>query len=242
MKLTPQGEVLYATARNVIHAAREAEAAVQRLDGIPRGLLRVSIPTGMPEARFATWLAEFLHAYPEVSLEVVASAVHVDLVADGFDLALRAGEIEDPSLVVRVLANDTRVAVASQDYLARRGVPSNPDALSGHNCLVGYKAGSTPELRWPLRDGGWVPVSGTLVTNQMGLRLESAKRNLGIALVVDRLAAGHVAKGELVVVLPGVLGRSERLSMVYPDRTFLHAKVRAFVDFIAARIHEVRAE
>ncbi len=120
------------------------------------------------------------------------------------------------------------------------GTPDHPGDLAEHNCLVGYDAGRAPERRWPLRDGGWVPVSGTLATNRMMLRLEAAVRHVGIALVVDRIAAAHLASGELVTVLPEVLGRHERLCLVYPDRTFLDPKVRAFVDFIASRIAALR--
>ncbi len=239
MTMTPHGEVLYAKARRVVYSAREAEAAVRRLDGVPRGLLRVSTPTAMPST-FAGWIVDFLGVHPEVSIELLSSSLHVDLVAEGFDVALRAGEVEDPSLVVRTLGRDARVAVASPKYLAEHGVPTQPEDLDEHNCIVGYKAGTVPELRWPLHDGRWVPVSGSFIANEMGLRLDAAKRDLGIALVIERAATTPLASGELVVVLPEVLGRRERLSLVYPERTFMEPKVRAFVDFLAARIEEAR--
>ncbi|MEM6995425.1 MAG: LysR family transcriptional regulator, partial [Myxococcota bacterium] len=88
MKLTEQGELLYDRARRVVHAAHEAEAAVQRLDDVPRGLLRVAVPPRVPEGVFTQWLAAFLDAYPEVSLDVVGTDPHIDLVAEGFDVAL----------------------------------------------------------------------------------------------------------------------------------------------------------
>jgi len=239
--LTAPGQELYARARRVVEAAREAEDAVRRLDGVPRGLLRVSLPDQMPQGLLAGWLDAFMVAHPEVRLEVVASSVHVDLVGEGFDVALRVGAIEDRSLIVRTLGNDLRIAVASPAYLAARGTPETPDDLSDHDCLVGFRAGSVPEQRWPLTAGGWVSVSGTLSTNQMGVRLEAARLGRGIALVVERLAHRAIADGELVHVLPGVVGRRERLSLAYPDRTFLDPKVRAFVDHMAEQIAAVRA-
>jgi DNA-binding transcriptional LysR family regulator len=242
MKMTQHGELLYPKAQRVVQAAREAEAAVRRLDGVPRGLLRVSTPAALPYAVFARWLGDFLRAYPEVRLEVVATSVHVDLVAEGFDLAMRAGPIEDASLIARTLTTNTTVAVASPQYLAQHGMPESAADLARHNCIVGYRAGSIPELGWPCHDGGSVAVSGTLMTNEMELRLHAAKQHLGIALVIDNIAAGDLARGELVAVLPTVVGRRDPVSLVYPDRTFLDPKVRAFVDFIAARLEEAQAQ
>ncbi len=236
MKLTQHGEALYNKARLVVQAAREAEAEVRRLDGVPRGLLRVSLPMGMPQEALGQWLADFLALCPEVEIELVASSAHVDLVAEGFDVALRAGPIEDPSLVVRTVVKNASIAVASPRYLDLRGTPREPEDLVTHNCIVGFRAGIAPEQRWPLRDGGSIPVSGTLKTNQMGLRVQAARRHLGIALVIDRFAEAAIDAGEIVPVLPERVGREERVALVYPDRTFLDPKVRAFVDFLAARL------
>lgn len=236
MKLSPQGEVLYEKARRVVHAAREAEGAVQRLDDVPRGLLRVAIPTRVPEEVFTQWLAEFLLAYPEVSLDVVAVEEHVDLIAEGFDVALRHGIIEDTSLVSRILVTNAEIAVASPDYLAARGTPRTVDDLAAHDCIIGYGGGNVPNPRWPLKDGGWVAVGGTLMTNQPGLRLHAAKRGLGIAIVVDRMARAMLDAGELVHVLPEHIGRRDHARLVYRDRELVEPKVRAFIDFIVSRV------
>ena len=235
MKLTEHGEILYEKARRVVHGAREAEAAVRRVDDVPRGLLRVQIPPRVPEAIFTQWLAEFLQTYPEVSLDVFGSDVHLDLVAHGFDVALRYGPINDTSLISRTLVVNTEVAVASPQYLGRRGTPASPSDLGDHNCITGYTGSNIPDPRWPLIDGGWTHVSGTLVTNHPGLRQEAAKRHLGIAMVVDRAVAEELECGELVRVLPDTVGRVDRARLVYPDRGFVDPKVRAFIDFIVSR-------
>jgi DNA-binding transcriptional LysR family regulator len=240
MTLTKQGELLYERARGIVHAAREAEAAVQRLDDVPRGLLRVLIPPRVPETIFTQWLAEFLVAYPEVRLDVVSSDAHVDLAAEGFDVALRSGVIDDTSLVSRTLVINSEIAVASPAYLAARGTPQSADDLADHNCLVGYTGKNTPEHRWPLLDGGWVSVGGTLISNHEGLRLQAAKRDLGIAIVIDRMAAAELESGELVRVLPELIGRRDDARLVYPDREFLDPKVRAFVDFIVSQLQATR--
>jgi len=236
MKLTEHGELLYERARRVVQAAREAEAAVQRLDGTPRGLLRVLVPTRIPEDVFVGWLAEFMEAHPEVDLDVVATEQHVDLVAEGFDVAMRYGPIEDTSLVSRTLVVNAQIAVASPRYLAEHGTPETPADLAEHNCLVGYGGGRSPERSWPLLAGGTTPVGGRLTSNHLGLHLESARRHLGIALVVDRSIAHLLDRGELVQVLPDVVGRTDRARLVYPDRAFIEPKVRAFIDFVVTRV------
>ncbi len=236
MKLTPQGELLYERARRVVHSVRVAEAAVQRLDDVPRGLLRVLIPPHVPVPTFTRWLAEFLQAYPEVTLDVVGTDEHIDLVAEGFDVALRYGEIEDTSLVSRTLVVNSEIAVASPDYLETRGVPTTAADLADHDCIVGYSGNNVPNPRWPLVGGGSTTVRGRLMTNQTGLGVEAARRGLGIALAIDRAAKDLLDRGELVWVLPEIIGRRDDARLVYPDREFLDPKVRAFIDFIVSQV------
>lgn len=236
MKLTKEGEVLYQRARHVVHAAHEAESAIRRLDNVPRGLLRVLVPPRVPESIFSEWIAEFLQTYPEVHLDVVGTDIHVDLVAEGFDVAMRHGAMEDSSLVSRTLVVNAEIAVASKEYLESRGIPAKASDLANHNCIVGYAGKNVPSHRWPLLDGGWTPVSGSLMTNQAILRVEAAKRHLGIAIVIDRMVDELLTSGELVAVLPNIVGRRDRVCLVYPDREFLEPKVRAFVDFIASKV------
>ncbi len=241
LTLTEAGERLYASARGWVHAAREAEAAVRRLDGIPRGHLRLSIPNAMPHALFAGWLGEFLERYPEVSLEVVATTEHVDLVGQGYDVALRSGEIEDRTLIARTLVRTRDLAFASPRYLDARGAPTTPEDLAHHECILGFRAGKVPERRWPLLEGGSVPVSGRAMTNDMRIRVAAARRALGIALVSQEPDAWAPGEGALVPVLPNQIGREARVSLVYADREYIEPKVRAFVDFLAERLPAARA-
>lgn len=236
VNLTKEGALFYERARRVVHAALDAEAEIQRLDDVPRGLLRLLIPPRVPQVVFGQWLAEFMQAFPEVSLDVVATEVHIDLVAEGFDVAMRYGVIEDTSLIARTLVTNADIAVASRQYLESHGNPKSAAELTEHNCIIGYKGSNVPDLRWPLLDGGWTHVRGDLMTNHDGLRLEAAKRHLGIALVIDRVAEELLATGDLVQVLPEIIGRQNHVRLVYPEREFADPKVRAFVDFIASRV------
>jgi len=242
MTLTKPGAVLYEKARRVVEAAHEAEDAVLRLDDVPRGRLRILVPPRVPEETFTRWLTSFLTQFPEVSLDVVATDVHVDLVAEGFDVAMVYGPMQDVSLVSRTLVINQVIAVASPTYLQTHGTPACANDLAQHNCLSGYAGGTVPVLHWPLVDGGSVRVQGSLSTNHAGLRLEAARRHVGITLVVDRTATQALESGELVPVLPGIVGRTDHVRLVYPHREFLDPKVRAFVDFMVDRIGHRIAE
>jgi DNA-binding transcriptional LysR family regulator len=234
-RLTPTaaGQELYARARPLVVAAREAEAAVKRLDDVPRGLVRVSVAPG-GAAFVADALLAFLRDHPEVSLEVHLSSRHVDLVAEGFDVALRAGVVYDEALVARRLLSTEVVAVASPAYLARCGTPTGPEDLALHSGLLGMTAGERPARGWPARSGDDVPVSGRLASNDPALLLVAALAGDGIALLPRLIAGPALDDGRLVPVLPDVIGAERWLSAVYVERSYLPAKVSALLDHLSA--------
>ena len=139
---TRAGETLLARARPLVAAARESLAEVRLLDDVPRGLLRVSVPPGGGAAFLGPPFATFLARWPEVQLEVRALARHVDLVAEGFDVALRAGPVHDPSLIARRLWSADVVGVMAPALAARVGAPATPAALEALPCLLGFGGGS----------------------------------------------------------------------------------------------------
>jgi DNA-binding transcriptional LysR family regulator len=239
LTLTRAGALLYEKASRVVESARAAEAEVQRLDGVPRGLLRVSVPTALPPT-FAEWMVDFLARHSEVRMELVASSTPVDLIAARFDVALRRGDIEDGSLIVRTLVFDESIAVASPAYLETAGAPEDPEALANHDCIATYHSGRATDLQWPLRDGTTIGVAGRLRTSEMGLNIEAARAGLGVALVSKHSAAVHLASGALVHVLPDTVGRRERVSLVHANRAYVEPKVRAFIDFFVACVEQRR--
>ncbi|MEO1065602.1 MAG: substrate binding domain-containing protein, partial [Actinomycetota bacterium] len=148
----------------------------------------------------------------------------------------------DPSLVSRTLVVNAEIAVAAPNYLEARGTPKTAEDLADHDCIVGYGGTNLPNPRWPLLAGGTRDVSGKLTTNHTGLSLEAAKRGLGIALVIDRAAEAELESGELIWVLPDVIGRRDHARLVYPDREFLDPKVRAFIDFVVSQVQARRTD
>ena len=231
LALTDAGEVLYRHARLILDAVRDAELSVQRTDAV-RGRLRISVPPVTP--MFQGLLCDFIERYPDVRLEVHASARHVDLIAEGYDLALRAGVAPDSGLVGRTLYRQRLTAVASPAYLARRGTPQSVRELPRHSCLMGYSRGELPQSHWPLVHGGTVHVEGVLFSSDIFLLAEAARRDRGIALLPTALTAPFIEKGELVPVLQEVLGAQTLLMLVYPERELVPPAVRAFIDAVVA--------
>ncbi|MCO4747185.1 MAG: LysR family transcriptional regulator [Proteobacteria bacterium] len=227
---TPAGQELYARARRIVADTREAEEALRRLDGVPRGLLRVSVPGG-PEF-IGPLIAGFLRRYPEVRLEIINSTVHEDLIGRAIDVALRAGTFIDGSLIARVLRRDRVLAVASPTYIDRAGLPAAAAELIDHDCIVGFGGTDHPNTSWPLLDGGEVTVRGLHAATDLPTQIYLAAEGFGIAMCPMGFVRSRMAKGELVSVLEDDVGTETTVALVYPDREFLDPKVRAFIDYI----------
>lgn len=229
LQLTQAGRLLFDRARRILNEAREAHDDVGRLDDVPRGLLRVSVPTG-PQSWFTALASGFLDAYPEVSLDVVSTGRLVDLVAEDVDVVIRASAQPDPNLIGRVLATSRLTCVASPDYLRRYGEPRSVDDLADHECI--RNLGGDGRSRWPLIDGSRVQVSGRFASNDLITRWHAAIVGRGIALVPESFIVGAERRGLLVRVLEDVIGEDARIWVLYAEREFRPPKIRAFVDFL----------
>ncbi len=229
LTLTHAGELFYARARRVLDDARAVHEDVARLDDVPRGVLRVSIPTGS-HAWLSSLFASFLDRHPEVQLEVLATARMVDLVAEHVDVVVRAGSNDEGSLVGRLLARTRLVCVASPTYLSQRGTPQTAAELHKHECIG--SVGEGPSSRWPTVDGVGIDVSGRFASNDLFTRVHAALEGLGIALVPESFAKGPRERGELRPILEGVVGAEGTVRVLYAERAHLPAKVRAFVDLL----------
>jgi DNA-binding transcriptional LysR family regulator len=226
---TRAGEVLADQLRPWLRALTDAEDSVRRMDDVPRGLLRVSAPPPVV-AQLAPLLARFLEEHPEVEVELLATQRGVDLRAEQFDVVLRAGSLRDPSLVARRLLAFDVLAVAAPGFLERHGGVEHVEQLAGLPCLRGYDQDERPQSLWPLRGGGTIAVKGPLATNDRRLLREGALGGLGVALLARFSIEDDLRSGRLVPVLEEVVGTNAGLYVVYADRTYLPARVRAFVD------------
>ena len=230
---TPAGEALYPRARSLVDAAASAVALVQRLDDVPRGLVRISSPP-LNGPALGELVSAFLHAYPDVTVELSTSTRHIDLAAEQVDLALRGGVVRDLGLIAKPLFRTDMIAVASPAYLTNHGPLTSLVELKHHVCLRGYQGGSRPATTWPLRDGGQVQVDGPFVTNDLMALHGAATSGLGVAFLPRDFVAPEVDRGLLIEVLPGIIGVDVSLSLVWLEREFLDPKVRAFIDLATA--------
>ncbi len=233
LTMTDAGEALYRHARIVLDAVAEAEASIRRSDGAVRGNLRVSLPPMLSSAMFDV-LAEFAAAHPQVRLQIHFSTRHVDLRRDGYDVALRGAARLEPGLVARTLVRFEFVAVAAPSYLRSHGKPTSLRELRRHRCLMGFARGELPDTHWTCA-GRKLQLDGVLFSNSPEMLARAAQRGLGIAFVPSLAVETRLARGELAVVLPGVLRGEGVIALVYPERELVPPPVRAFVDWMVAR-------
>jgi len=228
LSLTDAGETLYRHARIVLDAVSEAEASVRRSQGVA-GTLRVSVPP-FKSPGFRAMLREFTLRYPDVRLQVLFTTEYTDLRRDGYDVAIRAGSELEPGLIVRRLFRTRAVAVASPAYLAAQGEPKSRRDLGKHRCLTAFARGEVPQTEWPLVKGGRLSVQAHACSNDLSLLYELALDGLGIAFLPLNVVGSALESGRLRAVLPRQIGGEISIAVVYPEREFVPAQVRAFVD------------
>lgn len=238
-KLSPTeaGQRLYERARASLNELDEALRAAAEMTEVPRGRLRASAPIAFGQRFLAPLLGAFHAAHPEVELELGLHDRYVDLVGEGWDIAIRAGHVRDEGLVARRLAPNDRVLVASPRYLDARGRPSSPQDLAEHAALRFRYVDS--DDRWWFRSGDdteRVAVAGPIASNSGELLIAAAEAGLGITLVPRWLAFAALSAGRVEAVLPDwevtATDFDSQLSLLYPSRRLLPAKVRTFVRFL----------
>lgn len=240
LSLTEAGRAFYDGCQQVASAADAAERAVSHLSEAPRGTLKVNAPMSFGRLHVGPALPGFLEAHPDLAIDLVLNDRIVDLVEEGFDVAVRIGRLEDSSLVARRLAPNRRVLAAAPAYLARHGAPDTPEDLARHDCLVySYQSeGRAWRLRGPegLRK---VTPSGRLRVNNGDVLQAAAVGGLGVAFLPGFLAGADLRAGRLVRLLPAWRDAEDSaVHAVFPESRNLLPKVRVFVDFLAARFGE----
>ncbi|HEY1537290.1 MAG TPA: LysR family transcriptional regulator [Polyangiaceae bacterium] len=233
LALTDAGDAFYRHARIVLDAVEQAEASVRKSDTVVRGTLRVATPP-MFDPSFNALVCDFARAYPEVQVHVDASARYVDLLREGYDVALRAGSELEPGLVARTVARTSAVAVAAPAYLALHGTPRKTSDLRAHKCLVGFMRGGLPQTHWPKAGGGKISIEASFVSNDIALLVDAALRGLGIAVLPTLLVGVPLERGALVRVLPERIQAESRVAVVYQEKELLPQQVRAFIDVLVA--------
>lgn len=240
LSLTEVGRAFYTRSQRGLLELEEAEAEVSRLQGEPRGQLRLNSPMSFGILHIAPLLPAFQARYPELRVDMVLDDRKVDLVEEGFDLAIRIGELPDSTLVARRLGPCRHVVCATPAHFERYGQPQVPEDLATHPALT-FKYHSAPdEWRFLAPDGGYRQValdSRLQMNNSLALR-EALLAGAGVALTPTFVVGPDIRAGRLKAVLGDYTAMAVSIYAVYPQRKHLSPKIRAFVEFMAAQIQE----
>jgi DNA-binding transcriptional LysR family regulator len=234
LALTPEGETYHLRARDILAAIDDVEAEVSRAGQRPRGRLRVNCVPAFALHQLVRDLPSFMEANPDIEFDLTITDRMIDLLAENTDVSIRTGPVEESSLVARKFGEIRRALFASPKYLARRGMPLQPEQLHEHNCIV-LKI-SARSQRWPFRDRDgvkFIDVGNRISVDNGESALRLAVAHGGIARLADLIVADAVREGKLTSVLQdSAVAEPVPLSAVYPLGRHRMPKVRAFLDFL----------
>lgn len=234
---TEIGLAYYDRARRVLNDAGEADALVTSMQSAPSGLLRISVATDFGVNLLSPVLGDFLREYPEITVNMVLSNRYVELISEGFDMAVRVGELEDSSLRARKLTDTTKRMIAAPSYFEKYGRPERIDDLNDHKLL--HYANSSSAAVWkitaPSGEKRQVRTAGWLTVNDGQSLLNAAISGLGIAYLPSFLYANALKEGLVEDAVPDLPMEKHGIYAVYPPGRFTQPKVRAFIDFLVER-------
>ena len=242
LSLTESGQAFYERALQLLADLQEAEQAAAQNVAAPRGTIKLNAALAFGILHLAPVIDDYLARYPEVSIDVTLADRVVDLVEEGYDLALRISELRSPNLIARKIGITHTVVCAAPAYLKRHGTPRRPADLEGHNCLQYAYAAAAADWRFVHADGKEevVRVKGNLRANNGNLLREAALRGLGIIREPTFQVGEDLRAGRLVRLLTDCEEPELPIYAVYMSRKHLSAKVRSFVDFLAGHFGERR--
>ena len=242
MGLTPEGEAVLDAARRILGELEALDQLLVRSRALPRGLLRVNATLGFGRSHVAPLISQFVAQHPEVSVQLQLSVNPPALTDDAFDVCIRFGAPPDARVIAHRLAPNRRLLCAAPAYLARHGQPSTPADLVRHHC-IGIRQGDEAYGTWRLSTGRGarrrtetIKTRGHLSTNDGEIAVQWALDGHGILMRAEWDIARHLRSGRLVPVLPQWETPEADIHAVVPQRLQLSARVRAFVDFVAARL------
>lgn len=238
LNLTDAGALYLEQSRSAFALIDDVERRIQGQDGVLTGRVRLSVPTTYGHYRLPSLLARFALACPQVRVELSITNRNVDLVAEGYDLAIRLGQLPDSALVGRKLEDARLCLVAAPQYLVRAGTPQHIDDLAAHACLPFVMPSSGRVAPWLFRqhqeDREWLPVGDVQVTDDVLGSVSLALAGMGICQTYDFIVRERIERGELLEVLKAFAGRSRPFSVIYPPHRQLPAAARALIEFLVA--------
>jgi len=239
LSLTAEGQAFHARCKELLTSVDEAESEITSQRSAPSGLLRVNAPLTFGVLHLAPMWGRFADLYPKVSLDVTLGDRIVDLIDEGYDLAVRITSMPGPMLVNRKLASTRMVLCASPEYLHKHGTPTHPQDLVKHRAVAYTYWSTRDEWQFTGPDGPVsVTVSGCIHTNNGDTCRLAALEHQGVILQPTFLVGEDLLRGTLVELMPRFRAVELGIHAVYPTRKFLPLKVRRLIDFLAAEFRE----
>jgi DNA-binding transcriptional LysR family regulator len=225
----------------ILESVDEAECVVTGLSAEPRGTLKINAPMSFGFHYLGELLAKYHRKYPKVSIDISLHDRQIDLVEEGYDLALRIATLKDSSLIARKIASCHLVMCASPEYLQKYGEPKTPTDLKKHQCLLYAYSHSLKSWSFENIQGKkqQIQVNGSLTTNNGNLISDALINGMGVAVLPTFIIGDAVRKGQAKIILDDWRPQPETLSLLYPSSKHLSAKVRAFVDMAVEHFRPV---
>ncbi len=238
--LTESGEVFYENSSRIIKDAEHTVSLISHNEERVFGHLKVSVPVMFANACLNGWLPEFANAFPDITLDIETSDRFVDIVGEGFDVVVRAADLDDSLLIAKKIMSTRRLTVASPDYLAQHGTPGSPADLETHTLIDFSYRGIANLWNYRGKDGNSfsVKVTPKVRCNLASMELALASSGFGITRLPLLVAENQLKSGALVAILTDYENPPLELHAIYPSRQHLAPKVREFVDFLARKCRE----
>ncbi|QHE85828.1 LysR family transcriptional regulator [Hydrogenophaga sp. BPS33] len=242
--LTETGQEFFQRSRTILSDLRDAESTVNAAALNPSGVLRITASLSFSMHHIAPLLRGYTDRYPNVSVHVEAANRYLDIIDNNIDVAIRNREVEpDSNITIRRLAGTRRILVASPAYLSRHGVPRDVNDLHRHKLLIYTHANNPNELRFTRGDGQQtVHIKGLLESNDGQILRAAALDGMGILIQPSYIVYDDIVAGRLVPMLDDWDLPRLTVNLAYPSRKHLSAKVRTFIDFMAAHFEKMDYE
>jgi len=235
---TESGRIYFERCKEILHNLQEADEMISGLSGKPQGTLRISAPSVFAPRHLTPLVSEFTKLYPNVNINIMVSDRHVDLVDEGYDVAIRVSNLENSDLIARHITRCRHVLVASPGYLKKAPPLNHPSNLKHHSCILySYSEGA----KWPLTKNGndyTTKIKPVMVSNNPEVLLQATISDMGVTLMPTFVASDAINRGQLQVVLQDYQSLELQIYAIYTSRQYLPAKIKVFIDFIKERISD----